>query len=249
MVTMNSGLASLYKILKDETRKRVIILLHEKESLSYTDLTKALGITSTGKMNYHLKILDDLLTKTEDGKYTLTETGKLAARLLQEFPEKSQSQIEAPLPRALFVGAGLLSAVYAVLVVGLYFMDYLDFAGLVTSIFWAVAAVILLVIIGKARERRAEWSPRRQMLAAKLSIMFAGAVGGVVVGFFGGGLLLRGLITLTGSRGVSLSVDSFLGFAFWVLNPVIGSVLGGFVGYLIYKRSRFAKATYFNPFA
>jgi predicted transcriptional regulator len=84
---MNNGLASLHKILKDETRRKIILLLNEKGSLNYTDLMNTLEIDNTGRMNYHLKILSDLITKRDNGQYALTEKGKLASRLLLEFPE------------------------------------------------------------------------------------------------------------------------------------------------------------------
>jgi hypothetical protein len=49
--------------------------------------------TNTGKFNYHLKILGDLIMKNQDGKYGLTEKGQLAAQFLQRFPEtESQSK-------------------------------------------------------------------------------------------------------------------------------------------------------------
>lgn len=82
---MSSGIDSLHKILKDKTRMRIILLLQEKGSLSYVDLMKALEITNTGKINYHLKILDALLSKNETGQYTLTEKGKLASGCCKNF--------------------------------------------------------------------------------------------------------------------------------------------------------------------
>jgi len=80
---------ALYKVLKDETRRRIVLLLHERGSLAYMDLMNFLEITNTGKMNYHLKILGDLLLKGADGRYALTEKGSLAAQLLLKFPEKT----------------------------------------------------------------------------------------------------------------------------------------------------------------
>jgi predicted transcriptional regulator len=79
---MPSGLESLHKILKDEKRRKIIRLLNEKGSQGYTELLNALGIDSTGKLNYHLKILNELITKREDGQYVLTDKGKLAFNLL-----------------------------------------------------------------------------------------------------------------------------------------------------------------------
>jgi hypothetical protein len=69
-----------------------LLLLREKQNLSYTELIGALGIKSTGKLNYHLKVLGDLLSKAGNGGYVLTEKGALASRLLLEFPEKAANQ-------------------------------------------------------------------------------------------------------------------------------------------------------------
>lgn len=104
IVTMSSGISSLHKILKDENRRKIMLQLQEKGSISYVDLMKILGITNTGKMNYHLKVLGDLIAKNEDGKYLLTEKGKLATRMLLEFNnktspnKKSLFQMETQLP-------------------------------------------------------------------------------------------------------------------------------------------------------
>ncbi len=48
-------------------------------------------IASTGTLNYHLKVLGDLLSKNESGQHALTERGKLASRLLLEFPEEDNA--------------------------------------------------------------------------------------------------------------------------------------------------------------
>lgn len=65
-------------------------LLAENQALSYTEMMTILHITNTGKLNYHLKSLGALLAKDDEGKYYLTERGKLAASLLKTFPEKEQ---------------------------------------------------------------------------------------------------------------------------------------------------------------
>jgi DNA-binding transcriptional ArsR family regulator len=59
---MSSGLASLHKILKDETRRKIILLLNGKGSLGYTELLDNSEAGSTGLLNYHLKVLGDLDT-------------------------------------------------------------------------------------------------------------------------------------------------------------------------------------------
>ena len=86
---MSIEIASLHGILKDETRQKIIRLLNEQESVSYTDLLNSLEVVSTGLLNYHLKVLSDLLTKNETGQYMLSEKGELAYRLLEAFPKES----------------------------------------------------------------------------------------------------------------------------------------------------------------
>jgi hypothetical protein len=89
------------------------------------------------------------------------------------------------------------------------------------------------------------------MLGAKISIMAAGAWGGAVAGFFVGGLLLAGLTWLLRKSNpfISLSTHNILDALFWVWNPIIGAVIGGVIGYLVYKRSRFSKMAYYDPYA
>jgi len=47
-----------------------------------------IGFSNTGKFNYHLKILGDLIEKDQNGRHILTEKGRMAAQFLQKFPEK-----------------------------------------------------------------------------------------------------------------------------------------------------------------
>lgn len=75
-------------VLKHPIRRKVIITLGVHKSLSYVELLNITLAANTGKFNYHLKILGDLITKDNDGKYNLTEKGQLALDFLQKFPEK-----------------------------------------------------------------------------------------------------------------------------------------------------------------
>ncbi len=80
--------SSLHKVLSDPTRRSILELLAEKEALGYTEMMTLLGVTNTGRLNYHLKVLGDLLSKDETGMYRLSERGRLAANLLTTFPER-----------------------------------------------------------------------------------------------------------------------------------------------------------------
>ncbi len=79
---------ALHKIIGDTTRRSILELLARKGVLSYTDIMTLLNIMNTGRLNYHLKILGELIEKDVEGRYRLTEKGRLAAELLQTFPER-----------------------------------------------------------------------------------------------------------------------------------------------------------------
>ncbi len=80
--------STLHKVLRDETRKKILLNLQSAGSLAYTDLLNRLQIANTGKLNYHLKMLNDLIAKDEHGAYTLTDSGGAAAELLGKFPSQ-----------------------------------------------------------------------------------------------------------------------------------------------------------------
>jgi hypothetical protein len=142
---MSAGIASLHKVLKDETRRKIIILLSDKGSLSYVDLMKELQITSTGKINYHLKILSNLLTKNEAGQYTLTEKGTLASRLLLEFPEgNNELRTKKIWWRRFWVVAILLQAVWLSIFLALYFLGSIDFYHMALSLVGFTSGIIFL---------------------------------------------------------------------------------------------------------
>lgn len=89
-----------------------MLVLLEKKELTYVDLMNIVEITNTGKLNYHLKILDDLVEKDEYGKYRLTEKGQLASQFLSKFPEKPAERSQLHLADAVLIGfVGLLLTV------------------------------------------------------------------------------------------------------------------------------------------
>ena len=145
IAAMNADLASLHKILKDPTRQKIISLLNEKGSLTYTDLLNAAGAISTGTLNYHLKILGDLLEKTEAGQYTLSEKGKLASRLLVEFPQPDFSlQAKKTWWRRFWFAAVILDAAAFLLVAALYATGYLDSLAVVRAFFGLIFSLAFL---------------------------------------------------------------------------------------------------------
>jgi hypothetical protein len=61
-------------------------------------------VSSTGKLNYHLKILGDLIGKDQNGRYTLTEKGLMIAQLLQKFPERKPQPTTLSMADATVIG-------------------------------------------------------------------------------------------------------------------------------------------------
>ncbi|MGA3290936.1 MAG: hypothetical protein ABSD42_11935 [Candidatus Bathyarchaeia archaeon] len=70
---------------------------------------------------------------------------------------------------------------------------------------------------------------------------------GMVVGFFVGPLLDIAFVMLLRSFGFSLVLFSFEWLA--ITGIIIGTIIGGFVGYGLYTRSKYAKIAYYDPFA
>jgi len=146
---MSSGLDSLHKILKDETRRKIVLLLNEKEALSHTALMEELGFLTTGLLNYHLKQLDDLLTKDTDGRYILTEKGKLATRLLTEFPEQDRKQLgmKPKWWRKFWIGIGAAAVLTTATNLLAYFLGYVNLTMFFQNflVFLALIGVLYMV--------------------------------------------------------------------------------------------------------
>jgi hypothetical protein len=113
---------SLSEVLKNPIRRKIVLFLYGKESVSYVDLMNAVEITNTGKFNYHLKVLGDLIEKDEDGKYGLSEKGLLAVQFLQKFDNASVEPVFETHAFSLFAGFMWLLLVYPFL--GLLFGWY-----------------------------------------------------------------------------------------------------------------------------
>jgi hypothetical protein len=91
-------------VLKHPIRRKIVLTLNAVRKLSYMELMGTVEATNTGKFNYHLKVLADLIQKDEKGQYELTEKGHLAAQFLQTFKDKKQEPSSLRLSDALLIG-------------------------------------------------------------------------------------------------------------------------------------------------
>jgi len=223
---MSSGLASLHKILKDETRRKAILLLNEKGAMSYTDLMNELGIASTGMLNYHLKILGELLTKNEAGQYALTEKGKLASKLLTEFPETSPngSQGKPKWWRRFWIGTAFFIAVASIIAFAAYFLGYTDLAGLYRELLTIAGAVGISYMI--AHITRDVLSKKTQLLLGKIMYSLLGVFLGILVSFFGAAFLIVASRYLGGPDLGHIEGGGELSIFVTVLLMVLGGVWG-----------------------
>lgn len=124
---MSVDFESLSDVLKHPIRRRILLVLYEKGSMLYVDLMHLVGVTNTGKFNYHLKILGDLIEKDQKGKYGLTEKGQMAAQLLHKFPGRKVQQAPLPIADATLIGfAGVVLTVVNPVFWGLFFIASLE---------------------------------------------------------------------------------------------------------------------------
>lgn len=86
---METDWTSLHKTLRDATSRSILELLSERGKLTYTDVMSLLAIPNTGRLNYHLRALNGLLTKGADGKYGLTKKGQIACNMPKAFPNQT----------------------------------------------------------------------------------------------------------------------------------------------------------------
>lgn len=96
---MKDDFSKANKILANSTRRLILELIRKKGEVSYVEIRKALGHINTGKLNYHLKIIDDLVTKNSiTGKYGLTLAGIAALKMLEAKDETEIYNYEVSQP-------------------------------------------------------------------------------------------------------------------------------------------------------
>lgn len=101
---MSVNTESFHEVLKHPIRRKIVLALSTNGSLSYMDLMGAAESTNTGKFNYHLKVLADLIEKDSKGKYQLTEKGHLATQFLQTFKKTNLQPTSLRMADALLIG-------------------------------------------------------------------------------------------------------------------------------------------------
>ena len=146
---MSVDINNLHGVLKDLSRRKMLAALKERGPLTYTELLGVLDTTHTGKLNYHLKVLGDLISKDDASRYMLTEKGEIAAKVLSGFAAENRGHRGGNLPLSL----ASVGKILAIIGGTIYLLDsaYL-FLGL-DSIYWlqiippAVLSLVAAVVI------------------------------------------------------------------------------------------------------
>lgn len=129
--------AKLHKTLKDETRQKIVLILHDRSNLAYSDLLDALKTQDKGKLNYHLKALAPFLNKNDSG-YSLNEQGMLAWKAMQEFAYSEKARL-----------ASIIKYGRNVVALGLvmgFFLSYYQYL----SVLWQLCATLILSVLSIA---------------------------------------------------------------------------------------------------
>jgi hypothetical protein len=142
---------SLYKIIRHPIRRKIVLALLERKELAYMDLMNSVEVENTGKLNYHLKILSDLIEKNENGRYSLTEKGNLASQLLLRFPEKKLDRTPIRGGDAILIGfvgfvLALVNPGFWGFGVGMIYLGIIAFGGIVYALLVPGGVMWLLTI-------------------------------------------------------------------------------------------------------
>ncbi|MGD0804334.1 MAG: winged helix-turn-helix domain-containing protein [Candidatus Bathyarchaeia archaeon] len=82
--------STMFTALKHPIRRKILRILDQTPT-TYTDIQLQLGIDN-GLLNYHLDNMKDLITKGEDGKYSLSEFGRAAVNVTEKVEAPTRSR-------------------------------------------------------------------------------------------------------------------------------------------------------------
>jgi DNA-binding transcriptional ArsR family regulator len=240
---MSTVIAGLHKILKDETRRKIILLLDAKGTLTYTELLESTEAGSTGRLNYHLKILGDLLAKNETGQYMLSEKGKVAVKLIAEFPEDSRQAARYHNQKKLLAIVIVGQLAYLAIILGFYAAGQLESYRLATGISAFAVGMVFTFIVYRMQKSSSLPGANEETIHMKFAYVCGGVSLFLGVAFFGVGAVFRVASDLMGVR---FSVGNPLYETLW--NPVymlfsmlIAPIIGGILFYYLGKHKGFKR--------
>ncbi len=141
----NIGLseASLFEAIAHETRIRALFLLRDG-ALSFSDLKRKLGISSSGNLQHHIGKLRSLIEVNGDGQYSLTDNGKEALLAIQSI--RTMQDRHRIIWKALIVIATL--SLYAIQMTTPFIMGTVDALTPLNALVGSVAFGVIFYMLG-----------------------------------------------------------------------------------------------------
>lgn len=177
-----------------------------------------------------MKLLGDLVAKNESGQYILTEKGKLASRLILEFPEDSQVERKINQKR-LFLILLTSQVIYLTIIFTLYLFGVLEFYRVILAISYFVMATIV-IYFGYRMQRKIPISgSKEERPRMSVGYVVGGVWLGLIIAFFFVGFLIRELQEIIHQPLLHniFWTDWYLGFSL-LIAPAIGGVAGYYFG-------------------
>lgn len=129
---MDCSTTSLYDALGDENRRKIILFLRENEKLGYSQLMKV-ACFSSGQLNYHLKVLGDLILTDSNGQYSLTDKGVFAYSVINS-SQRKMNFLRINSPWKQWIGPTTFSALFFIGIVILFLRGTLNFENLLLNL-------------------------------------------------------------------------------------------------------------------
>jgi hypothetical protein len=187
-----------------------------------------------------LKVINDLLTKNDEGKYTLTDKGKLAVQLLKQFPLDNNG-VRAKRQKQLWVFAASIQVVYLISVIALYYLNYFNLGRLILYILWFAGGMGLAYLAYRVQDKAPLPGSTEEKKRIRRAYPMIGGLIGLIIGFIGPIILIL-LVMLTGGPNLAYYAGSG-DLAISLL--VFGTIIGAIIGYWIGKRRNFRRPDWF----
>ena len=109
--------AELFEALGHPMRIRILQTL-ERAPMGFAELKKAVGVESSGHLSFHLGKLDGLQKVDQDGRYSLTDEGREALRVISATKEEGRGSFRAHAPHVVTKNVAIAALVIGMLLLG-----------------------------------------------------------------------------------------------------------------------------------
>lgn len=132
----------LYEALSHPIRRQILKYIYEHVEVTYSDILRTI-LPDTGNLNFHLRKLDGLITKTENDTYTLTTQGKYVLKLMKSIEQTISSCFIPVEGSQLLITRRVVAFLLDMTILFFSFGLFLDpethrLAGYILNLFWSL---------------------------------------------------------------------------------------------------------------